>query len=69
MTVTANVRDRDLASFVQELQDKVGAEAKLPAGYWVEYGGTFEQLISARQRLTIVVPIALALNAPVDGVL
>ena len=61
VTVTANVRDRDLGSFVGELQDKVRARADLPAGYWVDYGGTFEQLISARQRLAIVVPAALAL--------
>lgn len=59
LTVTANVRDRDLGSFITELQGRMAAEAKLPPGYWVEYGGTWEQLVSASQRLTIVVPIAL----------
>ena len=61
VTVTANVRERDLGSFVTELQDAVRGQVNLPAGYWVEYGGTFEQLISARTRLMIVVPVALAL--------
>ena len=59
LTVTANVRDRDLGSFITELQGRMAAEAELPSGYWVEYGGTWEQLVSASQRLTIVVPIAL----------
>ncbi|MBV1900299.1 MAG: CusA/CzcA family heavy metal efflux RND transporter, partial [Kordiimonadaceae bacterium] len=59
--VTANVRGRDLASFVQEVQETVREKANLPAGYWVSYGGTFEQLISAKQRLMIVVPISLLL--------
>lgn len=59
LTVTANVRDRDLGSFIAELQARMAAEAELPSGYWVEYGGTWEQLVSASQRLTLVVPIAL----------
>jgi cobalt-zinc-cadmium resistance protein CzcA len=59
LTITANVRDRDLGSFIAELQARMAAEAELPSGYWVEYGGTWEQLVSASQRLTIVVPIAL----------
>lgn len=59
LTVTANVRDRDLGSFITELQGRLDAEAELPSGYWVEYGGTWEQLVSASQRLTLVVPIAL----------
>ncbi|MAF30574.1 MAG: CusA/CzcA family heavy metal efflux RND transporter, partial [Magnetococcales bacterium] len=61
ITVTANVRERDLGSFVAELQEAVKTQVSLPSGYWVEYGGTFEQLISAKTRLMIVVPIALAL--------
>lgn len=61
VVVTANVRGRDLGSFVSEIQDSVTKEVSLPSGYWVEYGGTFEQLISARSRLMIVVPIALLL--------
>ncbi|PKP82716.1 MAG: CusA/CzcA family heavy metal efflux RND transporter [Alphaproteobacteria bacterium HGW-Alphaproteobacteria-18] len=59
LTVTANVRDRDLGSFITELQARMTAESDLPSGYWIEYGGTWEQLVSASQRLTIVVPIAL----------
>ena len=59
VVVTANVRDRDLGSFVEELRARVGENLELPEGYWVNYGGTFEQLISASQRLQLVVPIAL----------
>lgn len=59
VVVTANVRDRDLGSFVLDLRARIEAGLELPEGYWVEYGGTFEQLISASQRLQIVVPVAL----------
>jgi cobalt-zinc-cadmium resistance protein CzcA len=61
VVITANVRGRDLGSFVSEVQETVRNQVELPAGYWVEYGGTFEQLISASNRLQIVVPVALAL--------
>lgn len=61
VVVTANVRGRDLGSFIDELRRKVDAEVELPAGYWVSYGGTFEQLISAAERLRLVVPAALLL--------
>jgi cobalt-zinc-cadmium resistance protein CzcA len=61
VVVTANVRDRDLGSFVADVQDAVAARVKPPAGYWIGYGGTFEQLISAAKRLQIVVPLALML--------
>ena len=61
VVVTANVRGRDLGGFVAEAQQRVTAQVKVPAGYWLEYGGTFEQLISASQRLRIVVPVALLL--------
>lgn len=57
--VSANVRGRDLASFVEDLQTRVQEQVELPAGYWVDYGGSFEQLISAAKRLQIVVPMAL----------
>ena len=50
VVVTANVRGRDLGSFVAELQDRVQREVELPAGYWITYGGTFEHLISAAKR-------------------
>lgn len=59
--VTVNVRERDLGSFIAEVQQVVTRDAELPEGYWVEYGGTFEQLESATQRLQIVVPITLLL--------
>ena len=61
VVVTANVRDRDLGSFVDEAKIKIASMVKLPAGYWLDYGGTFEQLESASQRLSIVVPITLAI--------
>jgi cobalt-zinc-cadmium resistance protein CzcA len=61
IVVSANVRGRDLGSFVAEAQQKIAAEVKLPAGYWIGWGGQFEQLASAAQRLAIVVPIALLL--------
>ena len=61
IVVTANVRGRDLGSFVQEVRRKVGAEVEVPPGYWITYGGTFEQLISAAKRLQLVVPAVLLL--------
>ncbi|QNH18979.1 cation efflux system protein [Xanthomonas sp. SS] len=61
IVVTANVRDRDLGGFVAELQRRVQADVELPSGYWIGYGGTFEQLISAGQRLAWVVPATLLL--------
>jgi len=61
VVVTANVRGRDLGSFIAETQDRIGAEIKLPEGYWLSYGGTFEQLASAAKRLQVVVPLSLAL--------
>ncbi len=61
IVVTANVRGRDLGSFVTDAQRQIGERVKLPAGYWITWGGQFEQLASATQRLTIVVPIALLL--------
>ena len=61
VVVTANVRGRDLGGFVQELRAAIAAQVEVPAGYWIDYGGTFEQLISASQRLSIVVPVTLAL--------
>ena len=61
IVVTANVRDRDLGSFIGEVQDRIDADVTVPAGYWVTYGGTFEQLISAAKRLQLVVPAVLLL--------
>ena len=59
--VTTNVRGRDLGSFIAEAQARIAAEVDLPPGYWISYGGTFEQLQSASTRLKIVVPLALLL--------
>jgi len=59
--VTANVRGRDLGSFVSDLQAQVAGDVNLPPGSWIDYGGTFEQLQSAALRLQIVVPTALLL--------
>jgi cobalt-zinc-cadmium resistance protein CzcA len=61
IVVTANVRDRDLGSFVTDLQARVRDNVEVPAGYWVEYGGTFQQLISAAKTLQLVVPAGLLL--------
>jgi len=61
VVVSSNVRGRDLGGFVSEVQAEVTEKVKLPSGYWIEYGGTYEQLQSASQRLSIVVPITLLL--------
>jgi len=61
VVVTANVRERDLGSFVAEVRQRVANNVSLPPGYWLDYGGTFEQLASASQRLQVVVPITLAI--------
>jgi len=59
MVVTANVRGRDLGSFVADIQQAVSDKVEIPAGYWVEYGGTYQKLQSASKRLSIVVPVTL----------
>jgi heavy metal efflux system protein len=61
VVVTANVRGRDLGSFIADLQERIAREADIPPGYWVDYGGTFEQLQSASRRLMVVVPLTLGL--------
>ena len=61
VVVTANVRGRDIGSFVAEAQAKLDVQVKVPTGYWTTWGGTFEQLLSATKRLQIVVPVALLL--------
>ncbi len=61
ITVAFNVRGRDVQSIVQEVQQKANKAVKLPAGYFVKYGGQFENLVEAKQRLMIAVPIALLL--------
>ncbi|MFL0799431.1 MAG: CusA/CzcA family heavy metal efflux RND transporter [Agarilytica sp.] len=59
VVVTANVRGRDLGSFVSEVKQEIREQADIPPGYWLDYGGTFEQLESASQRLSLVVPLTL----------
>jgi cobalt-zinc-cadmium resistance protein CzcA len=61
VVVTANVRGRDLGSFVNEADTIIRDELQTPSGYWITWGGQFEQLVSAAQRLQIVVPLALGL--------
>mgnify|MGYP003110961657 CR=1 FL=1 len=61
VVVTANVRNRDLGSFVEEAKQRIALEVDLPAGYWLDYGGTFEQLASASARLSIVVPVTFVI--------
>lgn len=61
VVVTANVRGRDLGSFVQDIQVAIKSKVKLPASYWIEYGGTYQKLQSASERLSIVVPVTLVL--------
>jgi heavy metal efflux system protein len=78
VVVTANVRGRDIASLVAEVQEKVSRKVHLPAGYWITWGGQFENLAAARQRLMIVVPgcfflifllLYTALGSPRDALL
>lgn len=59
--VSANVRGRDIGSFVEEAEAAISAQVKVPAGYWTTWGGQFEQLKEASERLRIVVPVALLL--------
>ncbi|MBS7813623.1 efflux RND transporter permease subunit [Roseococcus pinisoli] len=78
MVVTANVRGRDIASVVAEAQAAVAREVRLPAGYFITWGGQFENLEAARQRLLVVVPgcfflifllLYTALGSPRDAML
>jgi len=61
VVVQANVRGRDLGGFVADAQQRVNAAVNLPSGYWITWGGQFENLIAAQKRLFIVVPVALIL--------
>lgn len=63
VVVTANVRGRDIGSFVAEAQARLAERVKVPSGYWTSWGGSFEQLQSATARLKVVVPVALGLVA------
>ncbi len=59
IVIQGNVRGRDVESFVNELKSKISLQLKLPPGYYIEYGGTFKNLESARKRLLIAVPVSL----------
>lgn len=61
IVISANVRGRDIGSFVAEAEQKLQQKVKIPSGYWTSWGGQFEQLQSATHRLQIVVPLALTL--------
>ncbi len=61
VVVTANVRERDIGSFVTAAKQEIQQKVTIPAGYWTTWGGTFEQMQSAAKRLQIVVPVALLL--------
>ena len=61
ITVAFNVRGRDVESIVKEIQDKVQSQLKLPPGYYLTYGGQFKNLVEAKARLSVAVPIAMAL--------
>ncbi len=61
VAILINVRGRDTAGFVEEAQTKLHAQLKLPDGYWFEFGGQFKNLLEAKKRLTIVIPLALTL--------
>lgn len=78
IVVTANVRGRDIASVAADAQEKIGGQVTLPAGAWISWGGQFENLAAARQRLMIVVPgcfflifllLYSALGSPRDALL
>lgn len=61
IVVTANVRGRDLGSFVADVRQAIESDVDIPAGYWVEYGGTYQTLQSASERLSLVVPLTLVM--------
>lgn len=61
VVVTANVRDRDIASVVSEARAAIDAQVKLPPGSWISWGGQFENLVAARDRLMVVVPICFVM--------
>lgn len=61
IVIQSNVRGRDLGGFVEEVQRRVAAEVKLPVGYYLEFGGTYEKMQSGRARLAVVVPLTFML--------
>ncbi|MCK6527695.1 CusA/CzcA family heavy metal efflux RND transporter [Myxococcota bacterium] len=61
LTIEANVRGRDLKGFVDEARAAIGSQVELPAGYWIDWGGQFENLTAASRRLGLVVPLTLGI--------
>ena len=61
VVVQCNVRGRDIGSFVAEAQEKIAAQVQVPPGYWLDWGGQFENLVAARKRLAVVVPACFLL--------
>ncbi|EDZ66986.1 RND transporter, HAE1/HME family, permease protein [Nitrosococcus oceani AFC27] len=61
VTTTFNVRGRDMGSVVAEAQAKIQARVEIPPGYWIDWGGQFELMTEAAERLSLVVPVALLL--------
>lgn len=61
ITIGINARNRDVETLVEEIQEKLDAELLLPVGYYLKYGGQFENLVAAKKRLSVAVPITLAL--------
>ena len=62
INISANVRGRDIGSFVEEARQKIAQQVQLPEGrYYIEWGGQFEHMMRARQKLLVVVPVALVL--------
>jgi heavy metal efflux system protein len=61
IVVMSNVRNRDLGSFVAEVRSRIGSQVSLPAGYYIEYGGQFENQDRATRRLAVIVPLAILL--------
>ena len=61
ITIQCNVRERDIGSFVKEARQKISEQVSLPTGYYIGFGGQFEHMVTAQQRLIVVVPLALGL--------
>jgi len=61
ISIGVNIRNRDVASFIEEVQELIGQNIELPPGYYIKYGGQFENLEAAKERLAVAVPISLGL--------
>lgn len=59
LIVQTNIRERDIGSYVHEAKEKIAEKVKIPAGYWIEWGGQFQNLLSARNHLMLIIPLCL----------